>query len=101
MIEPRHYIDRRKSLMQAMGAGVAVIPTAPEAARNRDSHYPYRSDSYFYYLTGFTEPEAVLLLVAGEQAKTILFCRDQEKGRETCEGWRHGMECGPDLVRVG
>lgn len=92
MIEPRHYIDRRKSLMQAMGAGVAVIPTAPEAARNRDSHYPYRSDSYFYYLTGFTEPEAVLLLVAGEQPKSILFCRDKDMEREIWDGFRHGPE---------
>lgn len=92
MIEPRHYIDRRKSLMQAMGAGVAVIPTAPEAARNRDSHYSYRSDSYFYYLTGFTEPEAVLLLVAGEQPKSILFCRDKDMEREIWDGFRHGPE---------
>ena len=92
MIEPRHYIDRRKSLMRAMGAGVAVIPTAPEAARNRDSHYPYRSDSYFYYLTGFTEPEAVLLLVAGEQPKSILFCRDKDMEREIWDGFRHGPE---------
>ncbi|HEX9173517.1 MAG TPA: aminopeptidase P N-terminal domain-containing protein, partial [Telluria sp.] len=43
---------------------VALLPTAPEALRNNDTEYPYRHDSYFYYLTGFTEPEAVLALVA-------------------------------------
>ena len=43
---------------------VAIVPTAPERVRNRDAHYPYRFDSYFYYLTGFTEPEAVLVIVA-------------------------------------
>ncbi len=45
--------NRRLALMQSMQAGIAIIPTAPEAVRNRDSHYPYRFDSYFYYLTGF------------------------------------------------
>jgi Xaa-Pro aminopeptidase len=49
-----------------MGRGIAVIPTAPERVRNRDSHYPYRHDSYFYYLTGFPEPEAAVVLIAGE-----------------------------------
>jgi Xaa-Pro aminopeptidase len=59
------YRKRRERLAQAMGAGVAVVPTAPERIRNRDTHYPYRFDSHFYYLTGFTEPEAVLVIVAG------------------------------------
>ena len=45
--------------------GVAIIPTAPERTRNRDAHFPYRFDSYFYYLTGFGEPDAVLVVVAG------------------------------------
>lgn len=76
--------------MQAMGNGVALIPTAPEAVRNRDSHYPYRFDSYFYYLTGFQEPESVLLLIAGEQPKSILFCRDKDMEREIWDGFRHG-----------
>ncbi|MFZ3086938.1 MAG: aminopeptidase P N-terminal domain-containing protein, partial [Methylotenera sp.] len=56
------YKNRRLALMHSMNAGVAIIPTAPEAIRNRDSHYPYRFDSYFYYLTGFKEPESVLIL---------------------------------------
>ena len=54
--------DRRARVLKhlrANGGGVAIVPTAPEAMRNRDSDYPYRHDSYFYYLTGFTEPEAV------------------------------------------
>ena len=46
---------------------VAILPTAPEAARNSDSDYPYRHDSYFYYLTGFTEPDSVLVLVAAQR----------------------------------
>lgn len=81
---------RRDKLIQRMGEGVAIIPTAPEAIRNRDSHYPFRFDSYFYYLTGFKEPEAVLFVVAGKSPKTILFCRDKDVEREIWDGFRYG-----------
>ena len=60
MINIELYRGRRLRLAQQMQRGVAVIATAPERLRNRDAHYPYRFDSYFYYLTGFPEPEAVL-----------------------------------------
>ncbi|SNR65490.1 aminopeptidase P Metallo peptidase. MEROPS family M24B [Methylobacillus rhizosphaerae] len=83
---------RRQALMQKMGQGVALIPTAPEVVRNRDSHFPYRADSYFYYLTGFDEPEAVVVLLAGESPKSILFCRDKDLEREIWDGFRHGPE---------
>ena len=73
-----------------MAEGIAIIPTAPEAIRNRDSHYPYRFDSYFYYLTGFTEPESVLVLIAGKQNKSILFCRDKDIEREIWDGFCFG-----------
>lgn len=81
---------RRERLLQEMQEGVAIIPTAPEVIRNRDSHYPYRFDSYFYYLTGFTEPEALLVLVAGKAPKTVLFCREKNLEREIWDGFRHG-----------
>ncbi len=90
MFEAKQFKTRRLALMQSMGSGVAIIPTAPEVIRNRDSHYPYRFDSYFYYLTGFREPEAVLLLVAGSTPKSILFCRDKDMEREIWDGFRHG-----------
>lgn len=93
MFKVEEYRARRQQLMQLMqhmGSGVAMIPTAAEAVRNRDSHYPYRFDSYFYYLTGFREPEAVLLLIAGEQPKSILFCRDKNMEREIWDGFRYG-----------
>ena len=65
---------RRAFLASQLAPGdVAVIPTAPERSRNRDANYPYRFDSYFYYLTGFEEPNSVLLL--NDQAESILFCR--------------------------
>src|SRR5258706_14894307 len=86
------YRGRRERLAQAIGAGVAVLPTAPERIRNRDTHYPYRFDSHFYYLTGFTEPEAVLVIVAGAAPKTLLFCRSKNEEREVWEGFRYGPE---------
>lgn len=64
IIPVESYLKRRHTFAQHMQAGIAIIPTAPERIRNRDAHYPYRFDSYFYYLSGFTEPEAVLVIVA-------------------------------------
>lgn len=92
MFEADQFKNRRQKLMQRMGNGVAFVTTAPEKLRNRDSHYPYRFDSYFYYLTGFYEPEAALVLIAGEQAKSILFCREKNFEREIWDGFRHGPE---------
>jgi len=83
---------RRQRLAQAMPGAVAVIPTSPERARNRDTHYPYRYDSYFHYLTGFQEPEAVLVIVADAAPRSILFCRERNAERETWDGLRHGPE---------
>ncbi|HSD54775.1 MAG TPA: aminopeptidase P N-terminal domain-containing protein [Burkholderiales bacterium] len=84
--------SRRAALLQKMGAGIAIVPTAPERIRNRDSDYLYRFDSYFYYLAGFPEPEAVLVLIAGAEPKSILFCREKHPERELWEGIRHGPE---------
>jgi len=89
---PAAYADRRARLAQAMGAGVAVVPTAPERIRNRDTHYPFRFDSHFWYLTGFAEPEAVLVIVAGEAPRSLLFCRERSEEREAWDGFRHGPE---------
>ncbi len=86
------YAERRARLAQLMQRGVTVIPTAPEQTRSRDSHYPYRYDSYFYYLTGFPEPEAVLVVTAGEHARSILFCRERSAEREAWDGVRFGPE---------
>jgi Xaa-Pro aminopeptidase len=86
------HAERRRRLAAALGDGVAVIATAPERPRNRDTHYPYRHDSYFYYLTGFPEPEAVLVLAGGAAPRAILFCRERSAEREIWDGFRHGPE---------
>jgi len=84
------YRGRRERLARALPDGVAVVPTAPERVRNRDSHYPYRFDSHFYYLTGFPEPEAVLVVVGGAAPRTLLFCRERSDEREIWDGFRYG-----------
>lgn len=90
------YIERRARLAARMEPGaVAVLATAPELLRNGDSEYPYRHDSYFYYLSGFTEPESVLVLVAAlgdVPARAILFCREKNVEREIWDGFRYGPE---------
>ncbi|MFA5171468.1 MAG: Xaa-Pro aminopeptidase [Sulfuriferula sp.] len=89
MMMHEHFIARRTRLMQQIGEGVAILSTAPEQVRNRDSHYPFRYDSSFYYLTGFTEPEAVIVLLAQSQ-RAILFCREKDMEREIWDGFRYG-----------
>ncbi|MEY4021854.1 MAG: X-Pro aminopeptidase, partial [Pseudomonadota bacterium] len=87
------YAQRRARVLAKMreqGGGVAIIPTAPEVMRNADADYPYRHDSYFYYLTGFTEPEATLVLIAGATDQAILFCREKNEEREIWDGYRYG-----------
>ncbi len=92
MVDINEFKRRRNALIQSMGEGIAIIPTAPEMVRNGDSHYPYRFDSYFYYLSGFKEPESVLVLIAGSEPKSILFCRDKDIEREIWDGFRYGPE---------
>lgn len=86
------YLERRKRLLAQLGDGVAILPTAPEKIRNRDAHHPYRFDSYFWYLTGFPEPESVLVMVGGDKPQSILFCREKNEEREIWDGYRYGPQ---------
>ena len=92
MTDPNLYAGRRSRLAALMGEGLAVLRTAPERTRNRDSGYPFRFNSYFHYLSGFPEPESVLVLVAGKTPSSILFCREKNMEREIWDGFRHGPE---------
>jgi len=94
------YRDRRAAVAQRMreqtGGGLALVPTAAEATRNRDSMFPYRHDSYFYYMSGFPEPDAVIALVADPDGdRHVLFCREKDQEREIWDGFRYG----PDAAR--
>ena len=97
LFNSQEFKNRRNQLLSKMSEGIAIIFTAPELIRNRDSHYPYRFDSYFYYLTGFSEPQSCLTLIAGDKTKnepnrSILFCRDKDIEREIWDGFRYGPE---------
>ena len=94
-IHARH----RKQLIRMMGeGGIAILPSAPVRTRNRDVEYPYRQDSDFYYLSGFPEPEAVVVLVSGRsRGEYILFCRDKDPEQEVWHGRRYGPEAAIDL----
>jgi Xaa-Pro aminopeptidase len=72
---------------------ILILPAAKEMVRSRDTHYPYRQDSDFWYLTGFAEPDAVLVLVPGRKhGETLLFCRERDAEREAWDGPRVGPE---------
>ncbi|MBB4770230.1 aminopeptidase P N-terminal domain-containing protein [Xanthomonas sp. WHRI 6108] len=88
------YARRRKQLMQMAGdQAILILPAAPERVRSHDTHYPYRQDSDFWYLSGFPEPEAVLVLVPGRKhGEAILFCRERDAEREAWDGPREGQE---------
>jgi Xaa-Pro aminopeptidase len=93
------YGERRARVAAQLGKdGIAVIPTAPERPRNRDSDYIYRHDSYFYYLTGFGEPNAWLVITG--DGKSTLFCAPKDLEREIWDGYRLGPEAAPAALGV-
>lgn len=85
---------RRRALLRALGRdGLAVLPAAREVIRNRDVHYPFRQSSDFSYLTGFPEPDAVVVLAPGrKEGECLLFCRPRDPERERWDGPRAGVE---------
>ncbi|MDI9237531.1 aminopeptidase P N-terminal domain-containing protein [Lysobacter sp. LF1] len=97
-IPAKAYTRRRRQLMRMAGDdAILVLPAALERIRSRDTHYPYRQDSDLLYLTGFPEPEAVLVLVPGRKhGEVILFCRERDPEREGWDGPRFGPEGAVD-----
>lgn len=87
------FAARRKQLLDAIGDGVAVFPSAPAAIRNRDVEHSYRQDSDLFYLTGFDEPDSVLVLTnQHEEHSQVLFVRPRKRDREIWDGPRAGVE---------
>ena len=82
---------KRRSLLQSkVGDGVAIIFNTEKISRNRDSHFKFRSDSYFHYLSGFPEPDAVLFVVGGKTPFSVLFCQQKNKEKEIWNGFIYG-----------
>ena len=99
MTDTSLYAQRRARLAAQLGAGgIALIPTAREQQRNRDSDFLFRHDSYFYYLTGFTEPNAWLVLTA--EGEATLFCQPKDLEREIWDGIRLGPDAAPAALGV-
>ncbi len=96
------YRRRRRQLMRMAGEdAILILPAAPERVRSRDTYYPYRQDSDVLYLSGFEEPEAVLVLVPGRShGESLLFCRERDPEREAWDGPRAGPEGAPDALGV-
>ena len=90
----RIYAQRRKQIMKMMGENsIAILPAAPVLVRNRDVEHSFRQDSDFYYLSGFPEPEAVIVLIPGRSGgEYILFCRERDRIKEIWNGYRYGPE---------
>ncbi|KAF0804606.1 aminopeptidase [Alcanivorax xiamenensis] len=93
-ISAQEFQRRRRELMEQMEPNsIAILPAAPERTRNRDVEHPYRQDSDFWYLSGFPEPEAVMVLLPGrEHGEFVLFCRERDRAMEIWNGYRAGPE---------
>lgn len=92
-ISMSEYAQRRQQLMQRMAPNsIAIVPAAPVSLRNNSVEYPYRQNSDFFYLSGFSEPEAVLVIIPQRsQGQFVLFCRDRDPERELWDGLRAGQ----------
>lgn len=101
MITKEEYQARRQKLANQLPSNsLAVIPAAKEVFRNGDAHYRFRQASDFYYLTGFQEPEALLLVTSGPNSESILFNQPRDPAKEQWTGKRLGQEAAPDVLGV-
>src|SRR5258705_4255832 len=103
------FVEHRRRLLELLRAerAAAVVPTATHKIRNHDSHYRFRPDSDFWYLTGFAEPDAVLVLVPrpegapdGKRCESVLFLREKDKEQEIWNGRRLGVAAPPAALGV-
>ena len=90
------FAKRRAAVLERLGDGMMIVPAATHALRNNDTEYEYRQSSDFFYLTGFTEPEAVLVLAPqAETERVTLFLRPRDRALEIWNGKRLGVEAAP------
>lgn len=98
----KEFRRRRQRFLKTLGPGtVAILTTSSVCYRNRDTEYPFRPDSDFYYLTGFPEPEAVLVMIPGRpEGETLLFCRERNAEKEMWTGARAGIEGAKEVYGI-
>lgn len=92
--------QRRKALGKKIFGGALIIAAPPEHIRNHDVHHPYRQNSSLYYLTGFEEPESILVLRPGMNPESVLFVRRKDPEKETWEGFRYGPEAAGSIFKM-
>lgn len=101
MITKEEYQARRQKLADHLPSNsLAVIPAGKEVLRNGDAHYRFRQSSDFYYLTGFQEPDGLLLVTSGPESKSILFNQPRDPEKEQWTGKRLGQEAAPEVLGV-
>ncbi|UYL10391.1 aminopeptidase P family protein [Bdellovibrio sp. SKB1291214] len=86
------FAERRKKLGQQIPGSALVVASHPELIRNHDVHFPYRQDSNMFYLTGWEEPESILIVRPGQTPESVMFVRRRDRERETWDGFRYGPE---------
>ena len=97
---PKIFATRREALAKKLNGAALIVASHPEHIRNHDVHYAYRQDSNLYYLTGFEEPESILLFRPGLSPETVLFVRKRDRERETWDGFRFGPEGTEEVFKI-
>ncbi len=97
-ISLEEFRSRRARAFAALDGGAAIVPSATVLLRNGDSDYPFRQNSDFLYLTGFTEPDAVLVLLGDH--RSVLFMLPKDRASEVWTGHRLGLDDAPATLGV-
>jgi len=96
------FAERRRTILERLPGAALLLASAPEQVRSNDTHFRYRQDNDFYYLTGFPEPRSVAVLTPGRtEAPYHLFVRPRDPERETWDGKRAGVEGAVRDYRAG
>lgn len=99
-IDVNIFKERRKRLAQLIPGSALIVPSHPEYIRNHDVHHNYRQDSNLYYLTGYEEPDSVLVLRPGKSPESILFVQKKDPSKETWEGFLYGPQMAKEVFGV-
>ena len=92
MKDYKEFKNRRDRLASILGDSVAIIVNSKESIRNKDCHYPFRSESNFHYLSGFPEPETIVMILGGKNPKSVIFCQLKDEIKEVWNGTIIGPE---------
>lgn len=96
----KHFVERRKKVLERLNGSALIVASHPDLIRNHDVNFPYRQDSNLYYLTGFEEPESILMLLPGRNPESVMFVRRKNIERETWDGFRFGPEMTQEVFKI-